>query len=110
VEDSLTDLESLAFILNRLLNQISMRLGTRGLVTDEIRLCLGLEIHKDRDLRAEPGSYSSAVFERRLKFAVPITDTKHLLKLLQLDLAAHRPSAPVKTVAIEAMPAITQIA
>jgi hypothetical protein len=38
-----TVLASLAFILNRLLNQITMRLGTRGLATDEIRLCLGLE-------------------------------------------------------------------
>jgi protein ImuB len=105
LEDSLADLESLAFILNRLLNQVSTRLATRGLVTDEIRLCLGLEIHKDRDLREKPNSPSSAVFERRPKFPVPITDTKHLLKLLQLDLAQHGPGAPVKTVAIEAMPA-----
>lgn len=105
LEDSLIDLESLAFILNRLLNQISIRLGTRGLVTDEIRLRLGLEIHKDRDVRQEPNGPSSAVFERRLKFPVPITDTKHLLKLLQLDLAAHSPGAAVKTVAIEAIPA-----
>ena len=82
-----------------------MRLGTRGLVTDEIRLCLGLEIHIDRDIQEEPNGSSSGVFERRLKFPVPITDTKHLLKLLQLDLAAHNPGAPVKTVAIEALPA-----
>lgn len=105
LEDSLTDLESLAFILNRLLNQLAMRLRARGLATDEIQLCLGLEIHKDRDLRHEPDSPSSAVFERRLKFPVPMTDPKHLLKLLQLDLAAHNPGAPVKTIAIEAMPA-----
>lgn len=105
LEDALSDLESLAFILNRLLKQISIRLGTHGLVTDEIRLLLGLEIHQDRNLREESHSATSAVFERRLKFPVPISDTKHLLKLLQLDLAAHSPGAPVKTVAIEAMPA-----
>jgi protein ImuB len=35
-------------------------------------------------------------------------DAKVLLKLLQLDLAAHNPSAPVKTVTIEAKPAKTR--
>jgi len=105
LEDSVTDLESLAFLLNRLLNQISARLRIRGVVTDEIRLRLDLEIHRDRELHEEVQPTRSAVFERRLKFPVPIGDTKALLKLLQLDLAAHNPGAPVKSVAIEAMPA-----
>ena len=105
LEDSVTDLESLAFILNRLLNQISARLRTRGVTTDEIRLRLDLEIHRDRELHKERQSTRSAVFERTLKFPVPIADPKTLLKLLQLDLAAHDPGAPAKAVAIEAMPA-----
>jgi protein ImuB len=105
LEDSVTDLESLAFILNRLLNQIAARLRTRGVATDEIRLRLDLEIHPDRqvDEKAEPRR--SGTFERTLKFPVPIGDPKALLKLLQLDLAAHNPGAPAKAVAIEAMPA-----
>lgn len=102
LEDWVTDLESLAFILNRLLNQISTRLGAYGLATDEIRLRLELEVHRDRDVRQDREQWTSAAFERRLKFPVPITDTKNLLKLLQLDLAAHSPGAPVKAVAIEA--------
>jgi protein ImuB len=105
LEDSVTDLESLAFILNRLLNQIFVRLGARGLATDEIRLSLDLEVHRDRDIRQATAQPRSAVFERRLKYPVPIKDTKTLLKLLQLDLAGHNPGAPVKAVAIEAMPA-----
>jgi protein ImuB len=105
LEDSVTDLESLAFLLNRLLNQISARLCVRGVVTEEIRLRLDLEIHRDRELHEELQPTRSAAFERRLKFPVPIGDTKALLKLLQLDLAAHNPGAPVKSVAIEAMPA-----
>ena len=106
LEDSVEELESLAFLLNRLLNQIFARLTTRGFATNEIRLRLGLEIHTDRDLRREsPPQYSAAAFERTLKFPVPIKDTKVLLKLLQLDLAAHSPGAPVKAVTLEAVPA-----
>jgi len=105
LEDSIVDLESLAFLLNRLLSQISARLTTRGFVTNEIRLRFDLEIHAGRDVRHEATPPNSAVFERALKFPVPIQDTKILLKLLQLDLAAHNPGAPVKAVALEAIPA-----
>lgn len=105
LDDPVTDLESLAFILNRLLNQISARMAARAVATDEIRLCLDLEIHRDRDMRQETEPPNSAVFERRLKFPVPIADTKTLLKLLQLDLNAHNPGALVKRVAMETMPA-----
>ncbi|MFL6350439.1 MAG: hypothetical protein ACJ74Z_01120, partial [Bryobacteraceae bacterium] len=105
LEDSVTDLESLAFILNRLLNQIFARLSARGFATDEIRLSLDLEVHPDRDMRQETAQPASAVFERRLKYPVPIKDSKALLKLLQLDLAAHNPGGPVQAVALEAMPA-----
>jgi protein ImuB len=105
LEDSVTDLESLAFLLNRLLNQISARLRIRGVATDEVRLCLDLEIHRDRELHEKVQPTRSAVFKRTLKFPVPIGDAKTLLKLLQLDLAAHNPAAPAKAVAIEAIPA-----
>jgi protein ImuB len=104
LEDSVEELESLAFLLNRLLNQIFARLTTRGFATNEIRIRLGLEIHTDRDLRRETPEQRSAVFERTLKFPVPIKDAKVLLKLLQLDLSAHSPGAPVKMVTIEAIP------
>ena len=67
-------LEPLAFILARLVNGLATRLATRGLATDEIRLRLKLE---DR-----------TTHERTLRLPVPTLDTKALLKLLQLDLAA----------------------
>jgi protein ImuB len=66
LEDSVEDLSSLALILNRLLNQISARLSARGLATDEIRLRLDLEIHRDRDLRQETTQLSADIFERTL--------------------------------------------
>src|ERR1051326_507500 len=74
-------LEPLAFVLARMLNGLVMRLATRGLATDELRLRLKLE--------------NRAPFERTLRLPVPSIDTKAFLKLWQLDLAAHPPQAPV---------------
>lgn len=104
-EDSVEDLESLVFVLNRLLEQISARLMARSLATDELRLTLQLEIHQDRVLHKTLPLPKSDTWERTLKLPVSMQDTKVLLKLLQLDLAQHSPGAPVKRVTIEARPA-----
>jgi protein ImuB len=74
-------LEPLAFLLARLLNGLCMRLATRALATDELRLRLKLD--------------GRAAHERTLRLPVPSLDSKAFLKLLQLDLAAHPPEAPV---------------
>ncbi len=108
LEDSVDDLESLAFILNRLLKQLTARLNARSLAADQLHLALGLEIHHDRDVRHERVHTASAIHERTLKFPVPIEDAGVLLKLLHLDLEAHKPSAPIKNIALEATPAKTR--
>jgi protein ImuB len=74
-------LEPLAFLLARLINGLTTRLATRGLATDELRLRLKLE---NRETHA-----------RTLRLPVPSLDAKAFLKLLQLDLAAHPPAAPI---------------
>jgi protein ImuB len=74
-------LEPLAFLLARLLGGLCTRLATRALATDELRLRLKLE--------------NRAVHERTLRLPVPSLDSKAFLKLMQLDLAAHPPAAPV---------------
>ena len=74
-------LEPLAFLLARLLNDLTIRLGARGLATDEIRLRLKLE--------------NRATFERTLRLPVPSLDSKSFLKLWHLDLSAHPPDAPI---------------
>src|SRR5262249_5135269 len=53
----------------------------RALATNEVRLRLRLE--------------NRTVHERTLRLPVPSLDTKAFLKLMQLDLEAHPPSAPV---------------
>jgi protein ImuB len=74
-------LEPLAFLLARLINGLAMRLATRGLATDELRLRLKLE--------------TGGTHERCLRLPVPSVDTKAFLKLLQLDLEAHPPVGPI---------------
>jgi protein ImuB len=77
-------LEPLAFLLSSLLKGLAMRLTTRGMATDEVRLRLRLE--------------NRATHERTLRLPVPSLDTKAFLKLLQLDLEAHPPAEPVERV------------
>lgn len=83
-------LEPLAFVLSRLLGGLTTRLATRGLATDELRLRLQLE--------------NRAAHERVLRLPVPSLDHRAFLKLLQLDLAAHPPSASVLHVRLETNP------
>jgi protein ImuB len=104
-DDSIDDLDALIFVLDRLLGQISARLISRSLATDELELTLGLEVHKDRDVRQSFKKEEPHLLRRILKLPVSMQDTNILLKLLQLDLAQHPPGAAVKSIAIEARPA-----
>lgn len=106
LEEPLELLEPLAFGLNRLLEQLLNRLMMRSLATDQAQLDLELEIHADRQLQSTPSTQTIArLHQRTLKLPVPTQDAKILLKLLQLDLAAHPPQAPVKKITIELFPA-----
>jgi protein ImuB len=106
LEETVELLEPLAFILNRLLEQLMDRLVDRSLATDHIELVLSLEVHPDHDVKAAtPAASTTALHERTIKLPVPTQDAKVLLRLLQLDLAAHPPAAPVKAITITAIPA-----
>ena len=83
-------LEPLAFLLARLVNGLAFRLATRALATDELRLRLELE--------------NRAAHERTLRLPVATLDTRALLKLLQLDLAAHPPEAGIVRIRMEMHP------
>jgi protein ImuB len=105
LEEPLELLEPLAFILNRLLEQITARLESRSLATDYLRTELGLEIYKDRQIKADSYPAPHATYLRTLKLPVPTQDSKLLLKLLQLDLAAHPPNGAVRKITVAAEPA-----
>jgi len=99
LEHPIVLLEPLAFLLNRLLEQICARLGSRALATQELRLTLELENFSPFHQR------SSVNFVRTLRLPLPMLDTKVFLKLLQLDLNAHPPGAPIVKIHLAAEPA-----
>ena len=103
-------LEPLAFVLGRLLEQVCARLGARALATNELRLRLGLEdvscfeFQVSRDQLETRNTKRETLFERAVRLPVPMLDARLFLKLLQLDLRAHPPSAPVSKVMLMAVP------
>jgi protein ImuB len=101
LEHPIVLLEPLAFLLNRLLEQICVRLGSRALSTQELRLTLELETFSARNQQ----STSNQQFVRTLRLPLPMLDAKVFLKLLQLDLNAHPPGAPIVKIHLAAEPA-----
>jgi protein ImuB len=96
-------LEPLAFLLNRMLEQVCVRLRERALGAQELHLNL--------DLAAAPSdgcaSFTKTLtrtFTRTLRLPVPMLDAKVFLKLLQLDLQAHPPGAPIVKIHLSADP------
>jgi protein ImuB len=99
-------LEPLSFILNRLLEDVTRRLVERSLATDHIEVDLTLETHSDRDVRlVAVAERVETQYQRLIKLPVPTQDPKVLLKLAQLDFAAHPPHAPVRRIRVKAIPA-----
>lgn len=92
-------LEPLAFLLNRMLEQICARLGVRARAAQELKLELELVKSAD-DCVAQ-----ATRFTRTLRFPVPMLNPKLFLRLLQLDLQAYPPGAPILKVRLKAEPA-----
>ena len=123
LEHPIVLLEPLAFLLNRLLEQLCARLGSRALATQELRLSLELSnltgIDDDENLgipSENDGSVATQTasqiissrqtkFVRNLSLPLPMLDAKVFLKLLQLDLNAHPPGAPIIKIHLAAEPA-----
>jgi protein ImuB len=136
LEHPIVLLEPLAFLLNRLLEQLCARLASRALATQE--LCLTLELSNLTGIDDEcvnvgipsesEGTERSGVmwgqppsaiqrseaplhhrrqpkFTRKLSLPLPMLDAKVFLKLLQLDLNAHPPGAPIVKIHLSAEPA-----
>ena len=154
LEHPIVLLEPLAFLLNRLLEQLCARLGSRALATQE--LCLTLELSNltgiddefenagipsesdhsagvrktvdtpslSRFVRQDGGfdfqssnnraertilpieaPHRQSKFIRKLSLPLPMLDARVFLKLLQLDLNAHPPGAPIMKLHLSAEPA-----
>jgi protein ImuB len=129
VEFPLVLLEPLAFLLNRMLEQLCARLQARALAAQELRLELTLEdgqrscavadlnIETTKDTKLHEGTQrkhygdaslypvTNGKFERAIHLPVPMLNAAMFLKLLQLDLKSHPPGAPVVKVRLRMEPA-----
>jgi protein ImuB len=106
-------LEPLAVLLDQMLEQLCSRLQAHALATQELRLELKLEdgyrneneaaeLALGLDGRGRPSPHK--LFQRTLRFPLPLLDGKIFLKLLQLDLKVHPPGAPIKKIHLAAEP------
>jgi len=93
-------LEPLAFLLSRMLEQVCARLRARALAVQELHLNLKLAATQSNGCTT-----STRTFTRTLRLPTPMLDTKVFLKLLQLDLQAHPPGAPIAKIHLSADPA-----
>ena len=93
-------LEPLAFLLNRMLEQVCTRLRERALAVQELHLNLELATTQSNVCAS-----STRTFIRALRLPTPMLDAKVFLKLLQLDLQAHPPGAPIVKIHLSADPA-----
>jgi protein ImuB len=113
LESPVETLEPLSFLLNRLLEQLCARLESRALAAHELHIRLHLERRAGDEetttaqelLGDSDNVRSDAHFERCLRLPIAMRDPKIFLKLLQLDLAAHPPGAPILKLWIAAQPA-----
>jgi protein ImuB len=98
-------LEPLAFLLNRMLELVCARLRERALAVQELHLNLELAATHANDCVSFTRTFDHALpqkFTRTLRLPTPMLDAKVFLKLLQLDLQAHPPGAPIVKIHLSA--------
>lgn len=108
LEDAVEELEPLAFLLGRLLNELCARLQAQGLAASAIglRFTLGDAFEKELDIYGTASTAEMAPFyEKTLRLPVPMGDPKLLLNLLRLQLQADPPQASIRKIALAAEPA-----
>jgi protein ImuB len=117
LESAVETLEPLSFLLNRLLDQLCARLEARALAVQELKLRLQLEprvadehtatlqeLAAAQDTSLFPERRNGNLYSCTLRLPVAMRDPKVFLKLLQLDLEAHPPGAPICKLWIAAEP------
>ncbi len=94
-DDPVETLESLAFVLNRLLQEVCARLASHSLATNELRLTLDLEV------RQVQSGKDGEQYRQDWMLPVPTQDRNMLFTLVRLDLERNTFSAPIKRLTIE---------
>ena len=109
LEYAVEELEPLAFLLGRLLDQLCARLSARSLSACAIRLRLELDNSSD-DVSSPPPIPRGRLdeknaYEKLLTLPVPMRDSKMLLRLLRLHLQSDPPRAPIVRIFLAGEPA-----
>jgi protein ImuB len=97
-DDPVETVESLTFVLNRLLHILCTKLLSNSLATNELRLTLQLEVRQRKDAESDER------YDHSWKLPFPTEDRNVLFALINLDLQRQNFSAPIKRVVIEAVP------
>jgi protein ImuB len=108
-------LDALDFVLSSMLTRLSKRLAVRSLATQELRLKLdlaeGMEPEPSlawEEMRRGKGADAPSpakVYERKLRFPLPLCNAALFFKLWRLRLDSDLPPAPVRRVIVTAEPA-----
>jgi len=108
LDDSVEELDPLAFLLGRLLDQLCTRLKARSLAFQAVHLHFGLDPSGKKDLQVRNDSSrkkdKANIYAKTLTLPVPMRDSKMLLNLLRLQLQGDPPQAPIQTIRIAAEP------
>ena len=105
---AVAELEPLAFLLGRLLDQLCARLEARALAACAIRLRFDLEDSFEKDFQVlddKSPRLAAKAYEKVLGLPVPMRNSKMLLKLLRLQLQADPPHASIVKIVLCAEPA-----
>jgi protein ImuB len=105
---AVAELEPLAFLLGRLLDQLCARLEARALAACAIRLRFDLEDSFEKDFQVlsenSPPKLAPKTYEKVLGLPLPMRDSKMLLKLLRLQLQSDPPHASIVKIILSAEP------
>jgi len=105
---AVTELEPLAFLLGRLLDQLCARLETRSLAASAFYLRFDLKDSVEEEFQVKNKTSSKIdfrIFEKILRLPVPMRDSKVLLKLLRLQLQSDPPHGSIVKIVLTAEPA-----
>jgi protein ImuB len=104
---AVAELEPLAFLLGRLLDQLCARLEARALAACAIRLRFDLDNSFEKDFQVlddKSPRLAAKTYEKVLGLPVPMRNSKMLLKLLRLQLQADPPHASIVKIILCAEP------
>ncbi|MGA8298867.1 MAG: hypothetical protein WB817_05250 [Terriglobales bacterium] len=115
-DDPVETLESIFFILNRLLQELCLKLLNAAMAAQELHLAVDLEVrqlqrhHKERDREKEKEEKEDEQHRHEWKLPVPTQDRHLLFGLVRLHLEKTTFSAPVRRLRLEVIPVKPRIA